>query len=218
MLYNTICNWWLTNISSSSALYFIATGLLFRSIFNKNKNKKQIKSQTNVRRDSIEVIRSKTSHSVQNIPQKKTIVDDTPEPKVIILYATSTNTSKNIAEKLQTTLSLEGFKSVSVKNIKDYDPDTLEKEDVVLFVCSTWSEGLPPQTANTFFNWLQDLVEDFRVSKMHLGKTKFAVIGLGGKIYSDHFCTPVCDRCTSSTLYVCNMWIYCYRQRDYVNT
>jgi len=73
--------------------------------------------------------------------------------------------------------------------VQDYDEDALlHQEDMVLFLCSTWTDGTPPEAATRFVAWLDEYVNDFRVSKSHLANVKYAVFGLGSAIYADNFC------------------------------
>ena len=73
--------------------------------------------------------------------------------------------------------------------MKDYDEDALlYQEDIVLFLCSTWTDGTPPEAAVRFVAWLDEFVHDFRVSKSHLANIQYAVFGLGSAIYDDNFC------------------------------
>jgi sulfite reductase alpha subunit-like flavoprotein len=73
--------------------------------------------------------------------------------------------------------------------VQDYDEDALlHQEDIVLFLCSTWTDGTPPEAATRFVAWLDEYVNDFRVSKSHLANVKYAVFGLGSAIYADNFC------------------------------
>ena len=60
---------------------------------------------------------------------------------------------------------------------------------LLIFVVSTWTDGAPPPSAKTFFDWLHDMSLDFRVSNRWLIKSKFAVFGLGNSLYDEHYCT-----------------------------
>jgi sulfite reductase alpha subunit-like flavoprotein len=111
--------------------------------------------------------------------------------KVQILYGTVTGTAREMAFALFEDLKHGGMPSVRISNLKDYNEDNLESEDVVILICSTWSEGAPPEDAAQFFAWLNDAAHDFRVSKSTLSKMTFAAFGLGGAVYSEHFCKPV---------------------------
>lgn len=45
-----------------------------------------------------------------------------------------------------------------------------QKENIVLLLCSTWTEGTPPASAAPLHAWLEDATQDFRVSKALLSK------------------------------------------------
>ena len=111
--------------------------------------------------------------------------------KVQILYGTVTGTSREMAFTLLDDLKQGGLLTVQISNLKDYNEDQLESEDIVILICSTWTDGAPPEDAKQFFNWLSDAAHDFRVSKSTLAKLQFTAFGLGGKVYSEYFCTPV---------------------------
>eukprot|EP00602_Paraphysomonas_sp_CaronLab_P003725 CAMPEP_0185034264 /NCGR_PEP_ID=MMETSP1103-20130426/23970_1 /TAXON_ID=36769 /ORGANISM="Paraphysomonas bandaiensis, Strain Caron Lab Isolate" /LENGTH=671 /DNA_ID=CAMNT_0027570847 /DNA_START=237 /DNA_END=2252 /DNA_ORIENTATION=- len=83
--------------------------------------------------------------------------------------------------------------TVNICDMKDYDLDSLESENVVLILCSTWTGGTVPELCEPFMAGLQDLANDFRVSKNLLDKVKFAVMGLGGKVYGENFCKSSLD-------------------------
>jgi len=77
--------------------------------------------------------------------------------------------------------------------LASYDQDGLEHEDDVFIICSTYTDGTPPPSAEGFFRWLEDLFLDFRVQRTHLRRLGgFAVLGLGSAEYDEdgHFCTP----------------------------
>lgn len=112
--------------------------------------------------------------------------------KLLFLYGSTTGTARNFALLLSNQLKFKlgnDFK-VETLNIKDYDEENLDKEDVVIFLCSTWVEGRPAECMTRFMGWLDEMVYDFRVSKMILHNLKFCVFGLGSTIYKEHFCTP----------------------------
>ena len=112
--------------------------------------------------------------------------------KITILYGTCTGTSKKFAYLLKRNISylIEGV--VQVKDAEEFDDDDIQKSTVFLLICSTWENGAPPANARRLYDWLQDYVHDFRVNKNHLASLKFAIFGLGGAIYGDNFCKPVC--------------------------
>jgi tRNA wybutosine-synthesizing protein 1 len=93
-------------------------------------------------------------------------------------------------EKTLFALNISGFHfQTSVLNIKDYDQDNLEHENIVIVIMSTWTNGVPPENARVFCSWLSDMQQDFRVSKLWLNKVQHAVFGLGNAEYDEHYCT-----------------------------
>lgn len=70
-----------------------------------------------------------------------------------------------------------------------------------MFIVSTYTEGQPPEGTQWFYTWLEDLAEDFRVTKATLAGLHFAVLGLGNSLYSEHFNT-VSRVCVSVQLHV----------------
>ena len=139
------------------------------------------------------------SYDDQTVSRDKSAISTaavTPGPKVdkprkvTVLYGTTTGTAKAFAYNLQQQLLRAGI-IVEVSNLAEYDEDSLDKQDVVLFLCSTWSNGQPPESCSFFFEWIRDYAYDFRVSKDHLSKVRFAVFGLGGELYGANFCKSV---------------------------
>jgi sulfite reductase alpha subunit-like flavoprotein len=128
----------------------------------------------------------KEKNKSENVPDKSK-----ENRRVLILYGTCTGTAKLFAEKLCKRIDNCTKFVVEVMDLKDYNEDKLNTEDIVLFICSTWSEGGPPESAKPFFEWLKDYATDFRVSKDHLSKLQFSVFGLGGDIYDEYFAKAV---------------------------
>ena len=119
--------------------------------------------------------------------------EELPTVPVRILYGTQTGTSKTMAENLERALfalHIAGFHfQTSVVNMKDYDQDNLEQESIVIVIMSTWTQGVPPQDARVFCDWVNDMALDFRVSKVWLEKVPHAVFGLGNAEYDEYYCT-----------------------------
>ena len=112
--------------------------------------------------------------------------------KLLVLYGTVTGTASEMATALYEDLLHIDTLSVEICNVKDFNDEELEKQDVVIFVCCTWSEGSPPEAAAPFMTWLVDMSQDFRVSKNLFGAMSFAAFGLGSKVYGGKmFCKPV---------------------------
>lgn len=52
---------------------------------------------------------------------------------------------------------------------------------------STWEDGTPPSSGRFFGNWLSESVSDFRVGNLLLSGVKFAVFGVGSKMYDQTY-------------------------------
>lgn len=59
---------------------------------------------------------------------------------------------------------------------------------VCVFVISTYVDGEAPESATWFCKWLDDMANDFRVSKTHFAGLKYAVIALGDSSYGENYC------------------------------
>lgn len=110
---------------------------------------------------------------------------------ILILFATVSGTSKTLAHKLFEVLKLNRNYDLSISDILEFDEEKLDKEDIVLFIVSTWSDGEPVESAKRFYNWLREISYDFRVSKDYLKSLNYSIFGLGGQIYQDNFCKCV---------------------------
>jgi wyosine [tRNA(Phe)-imidazoG37] synthetase (radical SAM superfamily)/flavodoxin len=114
-------------------------------------------------------------------------------PKVTILYATCTGTSRNFANTLGARVRTLNNAVVDVVDLSEFDEFLLEKGGIFFFLISTFSEGQCPESSRRFMSWIQEFVHDFRVDKNYLQKVKFGVFGLGGKVYKKNFCTAARD-------------------------
>lgn len=116
---------------------------------------------------------------------------------ITILYATCTGTSRSLAYKLMKRIQATTSVSVECMDVKNYEPEQLEKESLVLFLFSTWTDGTAPETAQIFHTWVEEAAHDFRVSKSLLENVKFSVFGLGGSVYGSNFCRAASDLTTN---------------------
>lgn len=118
--------------------------------------------------------------------------DSDQKRKLLVLYGTVTGTASEMATALYEDLLHIDSLSVQICNVKDFTDEEFDKQDIVIFVCCTWSEGSPPEAAAPFMTWLVDMSQDFRVSKNLYGAMSFAAFGLGSKVYGGKmFCKPV---------------------------
>lgn len=106
---------------------------------------------------------------------------------VKIIYASTTGTARQFATTLFKHMGKKCPVRIEVCDMNTYNEEQLSKEDVVIFICSTWEGGVPPKSAARFYDWLQEQAFDFRVSKDYLENVKFAVFGLGGAIYGKNY-------------------------------
>ena len=60
-------------------------------------------------------------------------------------------------------------------------------ETVCIFIVPTCAEATPPEDAQWFYKWLEDSVNDFRVTKTLLKDLRFAVFGLGNSLYAENY-------------------------------
>lgn len=127
----------------------------------------------------------------RNLRNQIVVSKSSSSRNITILYGTTTGTSRRMAHEFKKKLAQVAGVTINVTNMKDYDLDSLDSENVVFILCSTWNNGEVPETARPFMEWLQDLANDFRISKSMLSKVRFSVMGLGGEVYGEHFCTAV---------------------------
>ncbi|KAJ6796684.1 putative S-adenosyl-L-methionine-dependent tRNA 4-demethylwyosine synthase [Iris pallida] len=110
--------------------------------------------------------------------------DPNPNPK--IFFASETGTSETLARRLSSLLLSHDIPADLV-DPKDYEPEDLTKETLVLIVASTWEGGSPPPNAEFLARWLSESAEDFRVGSLVLSRCEFAVFGIGSRAYGESF-------------------------------
>lgn len=137
--------------------------------------------------------KQKEVESQKNVTKDETSPSPPPPRRSIrIAFGSQTGTAHRLATLMHN--SNQSFKTslinTSLVNMKAYDVDNLEKEEVIIFVMCTWEGGVPPESAQIFCSWLEDMANDFRVPNTFLSKTSYAVFGLGSSEYApvDRFC------------------------------
>lgn len=113
--------------------------------------------------------------------------------KILILYSTTTGSSRNFANLLRDKIfKLYSSKcDVTAMDINDYDEENLANEDIVFLLLSTSSDGRATEKGERFSKWIEDMVYDFRVNRDIFKKIKFSIFGLGGQVYGENFCKTV---------------------------
>lgn len=109
-----------------------------------------------------------------------------PDTTFKVLYGSQSGRAQTLAHKFASRLPYE----TTVLSIKDYENENLFNEkSIVIFFLSTYTGGLPTESAVWFNEWLQELRFDVRVGKKDLESLRFGVFGLGDSAYKKDFCT-----------------------------
>ncbi|KAI9113268.1 hypothetical protein K1719_015793 [Acacia pycnantha] len=109
-----------------------------------------------------------------------------PNTRGKILFVSQTGSSKSLAQRLHQLLAANDL-AFDLVDPKDYEPEDLPKETLVLIVASTWEDGKPPPSANFFATWLAESAKDFRVGSLLLSRCKFSIFGVGSRAYGATF-------------------------------
>lgn len=107
-----------------------------------------------------------------------------PVRPLLIIYGTEYGASREIAYKLEKMIressALKDLYWPRVVDLEDYNVLEFDKEHLVLSICSTYGDGVPPTSARAFF----DAIE---ASPLDLKHINYTVLALGDKGYP-HFC------------------------------
>lgn len=103
-----------------------------------------------------------------------------------IFFISQTGTAKALAQRLHE-LCASNDLAFDLVDPRSYEPEDLPKENLVLFIASTWDGGKPPKNGEFLVNWLGESAEDFRVGSLLLSDCKFAVFGVGSRAYGDSY-------------------------------
>lgn len=144
---------------------------------------------------------SKASSSAQDEQQARrdaSILQGLNRLPVQILYATKTGTARRFAEDIRReafAFNVSGFHfAVTATDLAQYNVENMVDERLVIVLLPTYTGGTPPPTGVGLMEHLRDMLTDFRVDRNALQKLRFAVFGLGSKVYlqsadgADHWC------------------------------
>ncbi len=99
--------------------------------------------------------------------------------ELLVLYGTESGNSEALADRLFKTTKKAGYKP-TLKNMSEISPAELKKHENIFTLVSTWGDGEPPETAETFF-------KAFMSEDIDLKGKNFSVIALGDSSY-EQFC------------------------------
>ncbi|KAI3464962.1 hypothetical protein Pfo_021625 [Paulownia fortunei] len=103
-----------------------------------------------------------------------------------LFFLSQTNTAKTLAQRLHALLTLNDL-PFDLVDPKDYEPEDLCKETLVLIVASTWENGEAPHNGAFLVDWLVESADDFRVGALVLKECKYAVFGVGSRSYGETY-------------------------------
>eukprot|EP00823_Brevimastigomonas_motovehiculus_P002362 TRINITY_DN1453_c1_g1_i1.p1 TRINITY_DN1453_c1_g1~~TRINITY_DN1453_c1_g1_i1.p1 ORF type:complete len:690 (+),score=240.58 TRINITY_DN1453_c1_g1_i1:44-2113(+) len=98
-----------------------------------------------------------------------------------ILFGTQTGTSESFANELAREAKAHNFVA-TVRDMQDYDSESLAKEHFVVFIMSTYGEGEPTDNAKQFYDWINSNAHE----KDELKHVNYAVFALGNRTYEQY--------------------------------
>lgn len=104
--------------------------------------------------------------------------------EVTILYGSQTGNAQGLAERSSKTLEARGFQ-VTISSMSDFKPNNLKKVENLLIIASTHGEGIPPDNALSFNEFLHGnrapKLDDLRFSVLSLGDSSYEFFCQTGK-------------------------------------
>jgi tRNA wybutosine-synthesizing protein 1 len=116
--------------------------------------------------------------------------------RMTIVFATQRGTARTLAHKLFSRLAAwrradEAHAAFlappRVLNAAVFDVDDIQKQDIVIYIAATYTDGVAPDDARNFSMLLQDMSNDWRFPRNHLAGTRYTVFGLGDVSYAANF-------------------------------
>ena len=118
------------------SLYLLSLRLAAKRLEETKKDSEIVDSKAAVKDEVVRSITSVIEPVVDNVD------DNESKRKILIIYGTCTGTARKLAEeiakKFSSLLSSDDV-IITVVDAKDYDEFVLDQEDIVLFICSTWT-------------------------------------------------------------------------------
>ena len=108
------------------------------------------------------------------VPITKAPIVSKAFPRILVVYATQSNTSKSFAEQLKK----DNLFKINIKNISEIENNDFLTNLVIVFLVSTYGEGEPTDDALDFFK---------RINSFDKGSCAYCVFGLGSTKY-EKFC------------------------------
>lgn len=101
--------------------------------------------------------------------------------KILVLFATETGNSEELANRTVETAQDKGFDSEAI-SVEEVSIDDLGGEPCLLFIGSTQGEGEPPEPAWDFHDALKD------AEGTPLDGVPYTILALGDRSYGDLYC------------------------------
>jgi sulfite reductase alpha subunit-like flavoprotein len=118
------------------SLYLLSLRLAAKKLEESKNDSEIVDSAAKINNETVGAIVSST------VPVAEIVDDNESKRKILIIYGTCTGTARKlageIAKKFSSVLPSDDV-VITVVDAKDYDEFLLDQEDVVLFICSTWT-------------------------------------------------------------------------------
>ena len=106
---------------------------------------------------------------------------------MVVLYASQTGNAQSLATDLHEDASEKGF-AAELADMASFDFASFVQQPpplpVLVIICSTWTDGVPPPKAQAAFKRL--FSGDWTATA--LARVRYGVFGLGNSLYGDNFC------------------------------